>query len=71
LPLKPKKTLLKEGGWRMTTENQPVNETYHPDNKGEVRPSSDKNEKLEDKIADEKDDELADKIASDELTRDT
>jgi len=55
----------------MTTENQPVNETYHPDNKGEVRPSSDKNEKLEDKIADEKDDELADKIASDELTRDT
>jgi hypothetical protein len=54
----------------MTADNQPGKETP-PDNKGEVRPSTDKNEKLEDKIAGEKDDELADESASDERKRDS
>ena len=41
------------------------------DNKGEVRPSTDKDAKLEDKIADEKDDEMAGESASDERKRDS
>jgi hypothetical protein len=36
------------------------------DNKGEVRPSTDKSVKLEDKIENEKDDKMADENTSDE-----
>ena len=54
----------------MTADNQPGKET-RPDNKNEVRPSTDKNEKLGDKIAAERDDELADESASDERKRDS
>jgi hypothetical protein len=46
-----------------------ANETA--DHKGEVRPSSNTNEQLEDKIADEKDDAMADEAASHELKRDS
>jgi hypothetical protein len=54
----------------MSADNQP--ETEKPaDTKGEVRPSTDKNEKLEDKIADEKDHEMAVESASDERKRDS
>lgn len=41
------------------------------DDKGEVRPSTDKDAKLEDEIADEKDDEMTDESASDERKRDS
>jgi hypothetical protein len=41
------------------------------DDKGEVRPSTHKNAKLEDKIADEKNEEMADEIASDERKGDS
>jgi hypothetical protein len=54
----------------MTADNQPGRET-RPDNKGEVRPSTDKNEKRGDKIAAERDDELAVESASDERKSDS
>jgi hypothetical protein len=41
------------------------------DNKGEVRPSTNKNEKLENRIADEKDDEMEDESSADERKRDS
>jgi hypothetical protein len=42
----------------MSPEIQPKTDTP-PDSTGEVRPPTDKNSKLEDRIAEEKDDELA------------
>jgi hypothetical protein len=54
----------------MTADNQPGKGT-RPDNKGDVRPSTDKNEKLGDKIAAERDDELAVESASDERKSDS
>ena len=54
----------------MTAVNQPGKQTLR-DYKGEVRPSTDKNEQLEDKIAGEKDDEMADESASNERKRDS
>jgi hypothetical protein len=41
------------------------------DNRGEVRPLTHKNAKLEDKIADEKDDEMVDDSSSDERKLDS
>jgi hypothetical protein len=40
------------------------------ENKGEVRPSPGRNEKLEDKIADEKDEQIGDHSVSHELKKD-
>jgi hypothetical protein len=41
------------------------------DHKGEVRPSSNTNEQLEDRIADEKDDAMAHESVSHELKKDS
>jgi hypothetical protein len=54
----------------MTPDNHPGKETSSG-NKGEVRPSTNKNDKLEDKITDEKDNKLSDESASDERKRDS
>ena len=54
----------------MTPDNQPGKQT-RPTNKEAVRPSTDKNEKLGDKIAAERDDELAVESASDERKSDS
>lgn len=54
----------------MTPDNHPGKGTSSG-NQGEVRPSTTKNDKLEDKIADEKNDELSDESASDERKRDS